>query len=204
MNELLECYLPIFKLINKAICETDCYADYCVFRSDCVSHLEHAISQANKLDICIQERNAALFAVVAWVDEQILCSSLSWKLQWQGDLMQKNYLETTTAGEDFFIQLNELTVNHQQSRRVFLFCLQNGFHGQFSMPDDQTALSNLIRAQREICLSGAWNSWPNEEVITPFFNHKVPKMPHKRYPFIGITIIMFLYIITYLYLNTLS
>ncbi|EAM2857712.1 DotU family type IV/VI secretion system protein [Salmonella enterica] len=204
MNELLECYLPIFKLINKAVFDPDCYVNYSLFHSDCVSQLEHAINKANKLDICIEERKAALFAVVAWVDEQILCSSFSWKFHWQGDLLQKNYLETTTAGEDFFIQLNKLAVNHRQSRRVFLFCLQNGFHGQFSMPEDQMALSNLIITQREICLSGAWNYWPNEEVITPFFKSKSPKMPHKRYTLIGITILLLLYTITYFYLNTLS
>lgn len=204
MNELLDYYLPIFKMIKKAIVETDCYADYAGFRSDCVSQLEHAISKSSKLDICIEERKAALFAVVAWVDEQILCSSLSWKHHWQVDTLQKNYLETTTAGEDFFIHLNKLTVNHRQSRRVFLFCLQNGFHGQFSMPEDETALTNLIIAQRAICLSGAWDRWPNEEVITPVFKQKTSKPPHKRYLLISSIILLFLYIIIYIYLNTLS
>lgn len=165
--ELLECYLPVFRRVTEMISDPQQFTDYEQSRRGCTDTLEQARQSANLLDVSEEEKEASHLAVVAWVDESILRSGLPWRQHWQGELLQRKYLQTTVAGELFFTQLAQLSPSQQQAHKVFLFCLQNGFQGQYSTDDDIPALQTVIEIQRSHCLPEKWLHWPNDMAITP-------------------------------------
>lgn len=168
MRELLDCYLPVFKQVMRLVTEPTDIAEYEASRQICIERLEQAMQDAYSQDVSEEEKDAARFAVVAWLDETILCSALPWRHLWQGELLQRKYLDITVAGERFFSYLDQLAPDSKQARKVFLFCLQNGFHGQYSTPDSTPALLSVVEAQRQLCLPQAWQAWPNDAAITPY------------------------------------
>lgn len=181
MSALLDCYLPVFRQVLDMIAEPASFTEYTDARQACLLRLERAFQLASQLDISEEEKADAQFAVIAWVDETVLCSSLPWCEHWQSELLQRKYLNITVAGERFFTSLAQLDPAHHQARRVFLFCLQNGFHGQYSAPDDDAPLQEIIAEQRALCLPESWQSWPNDSAITPATCGETVTTPlHKR------------------------
>lgn len=164
---LLDCFLPVFKQVLRMTGESETFTDYDESRLRCIGLLETAIHEAGRLDISKEEKDAALVAVIAWLDETVLRSALPWRQRWQSELLQRKYLDITVAGERFFTLLTQLEPTHEQAREVFLFCLQHGFQGQYSTPDSQAALQAVITEQRNLCLPAAWQQWPNDAEIIP-------------------------------------
>ncbi|MEZ2578320.1 DotU family type IV/VI secretion system protein [Buttiauxella ferragutiae] len=165
--ELLECYLPVFKRVTEMISDPQQFTDYEQSRQGCTDVLEQAHQSASLQDVSEDEKEASHLAVVAWLDESILRSGLPWRQHWQGELLQRKYLQITVAGERFFTRLAQLEPSQQQAHEVFLFCLQNGFQGQYSTDDDMPALQAVIGEQRSLCLPEEWLHWPNDAAITP-------------------------------------
>lgn len=147
--------------------EPEAFTDYAECRQRCIGLLEQAIHDADRLDTCEDEKMAARVAVIAWLDETVLRSTLPWSQRWQSELLQRKYLDLTVAGERFFTLLAQLDLAHEQAREVFLFCLQQGFHGQYSTADIRPALQSLIAEQRSLCLPEAWQTWPNDAELVP-------------------------------------
>ena len=145
----------------------DSYQEYSTSRQIFIAQLDASIADVAQLDVSEDEKTASQYAVIAWSDEIILCSSLSWRSFWQNDLLQKKYLGVTVAGAGFFTQLQNLDVSHIQARRVFLFCLQNGFYGKYSNSKGNTSLLGLIEALRNQCFPDEWVNWPCNARITP-------------------------------------
>ena len=164
---LLDCYLPVFKLAAEFAYQSALFADYDTFRAICLSRIEGAVKDADYQDVTDFDRDQAFFAVVVWLDETVLCSAQPFAQRWRYDLLQRKYFQTSIGGEMFFVRLNDLKEEHLQVRRVFLFCLQNGFHGKYSAAQDGHALSVLIGQQRQHCLPHAWQQWPNDAPLTP-------------------------------------
>lgn len=167
MISLLDCYLPVFKQVLRMTGEPETFTDYAECRQGCIGRLEQAIHDTDRLDTCDDEKMAARVAVIAWLDETVLRSTLPWRRRWQSELLQRKYLDLTVAGERFFTLLAQLDPAHKQAREVFLFCLQQGFHGQYSTADSQPALQSVIAEQRSLCLPEAWQTWPNDAELVP-------------------------------------
>lgn len=89
--------------------------------------------------------NAALFPVIAYVDEMILTSQWNEKATWQKDSLQRHYFNTTNAGQEFFERLNQLNRQGEDRsiREVYLLCLGLGFKGQYFMPSDRPKLEEI-------------------------------------------------------------
>ncbi|MRT15096.1 DotU family type IV/VI secretion system protein [Enterobacteriaceae bacterium RIT711] len=164
--ELLDFYLPVFKLVLQMTGEPNKFGDYDETRQTCIVLLEQAINNAGQLEVSEEEKEAACIAVITWLDETILRSSLPWCQRWQSELLQRKYLNFTVGGERFFTQLTQLSPSQKQARIVFLFCLQNGFRGQYTTPNDLDALQTLIVEQRSLCLPEICQIWPNDAPIT--------------------------------------
>lgn len=199
---LIDCYIPVFKQIIQITGNQASFENYDDCRQRCITGLDQAIHMAGELDASEDEKEAARTAVIAWIDETILRSTLSWRQHWQGELLQRKYLNITVAGERFFTQLSQLAPTHDQARTVFLFCLQQGFCGQYSTPDDQPALLEVIAQQRKLCLPDDWLYWPNEATITP----DTPALPEprslRRRPLLTLSVaVVLLYGILYLFLH---
>lgn len=198
---LLDCYLPVFKQVLQMVNNPERFEDYQQSRQTCLSLLEQAIHETKELDVREEEKVTAQEAVISWLDETVLRSHLLWRHHWQCELLQRKYLNTTVAGERFFTLLNQLGADQNQVREVFLFCLQLGFQGQYASPDDQSVLQNVIAEQRRMCLSEAWQFWPNQEPVVP--SHSTVPGPVRQRPgfLLIMTGIMLLYIILYIFFS---
>ncbi|EFE10413.1 DotU family type IV/VI secretion system protein [Citrobacter youngae] len=194
MMELLDSYLPVFKKALHIVDNPSEFSGYAESRLLCIKTLEQARSEANQCDVEEEEKAAAYFAVIAWLDELMLCSELPWRQQWQGERLQRKYLNTTLAGAHFFQRLTALDVGHQQARKVFLFCLQNGFHGQYGTVDDRSDLLALIEEQRKQCLQENWWAWPcDTPVASGIPDKKIAITRHKSLLPVVISGALFLY-----------
>lgn len=167
---LLDQYLPVFKQVLYMTSEPTVFTDYEAGRQCCIDKIEQAIHDAEQQDVSEKQKELSTLAVIAWLDETILRSTLPWCQRWQTELLQRKYLNITIGGELFFTRLAELDLKYKDAREVFLFCLQHGFRGRYNGSSDLPALQALITKQRELCLPDVWQSWPNDAPITPVLN----------------------------------
>ena len=92
------------------------------------------------------EYDEARFAVCAWIDEAILCSSLPDRDEWMTDLLQRNLFKTTRAGEEFYQHLQSFTEEQQEIIAVYYHCLALGFRGKYFSPDAEEDLKSVKKA----------------------------------------------------------
>ncbi len=90
-----------------------------------------------------EDFNLARFAICAWVDEAILNSSWQEKTKWQTEQLQRQYYQTTEAGEEFFERLNSLGLHQRDVREVYYLCLAMGFKGRHIHEGDEFLLDQL-------------------------------------------------------------
>jgi type VI secretion system protein ImpK len=93
--------------------------------------------------ISTEEWEDARFAICAWVDETILCSSWEGKTLWIHDQLQRMYYGTTNGGEEFFDRLGELAPEAKAVREVYAYCLAMGFKGRYFKKDDEARLEAI-------------------------------------------------------------
>ncbi|EDX5730407.1 DotU family type IV/VI secretion system protein [Salmonella enterica] len=135
MNTLIKCYLPVFLcgFSFSAFWETECQ-DYALFREKSLDLLAQAARDVEAAGYGPRVCDAAFFAVVAWLDERVLCSSLPVAGEWRKHLLQTHFFQTTTGGELFFEKLKSLESDEGTSDNLTLcvlyyFCLLLGFQG---------------------------------------------------------------------------
>ncbi len=87
----------------------------------------------------------ALFPVVAFADEQLLCSNWQHKAQWQRNTLQKQYFGTTNGGVEFYQRLSQLSKKGRdiEIREVYALCLGMGFKGKYFSIEDQHQYENI-------------------------------------------------------------
>jgi len=147
---MIDHYVPVFARLNELLrqAENSESLGYEIFRAELVREVEKASADAGDTagDALARE---ATFAVVTFVDEQVLSSNWSQRHQWAGQLLQKKYFNTTKAGVQFFEVLDRLNPFNPRERdvqEVFFYCLCLGLKGQFYRPGDSVRLNGLIKA----------------------------------------------------------
>lgn len=93
----------------------------------------------------------ARYALVAFIDEQILKSNWPGRNEWMGQPLQLLLYREYTAGENFFVRMRALL---QQGTRplaleVYYLCLALGFRGAYGLSGDLTALTTYVDAARQ-------------------------------------------------------
>lgn len=77
----------------------------------------------------------SLFAICAWLDEQILLSNWQQKEIWQLNPLQKQYFKTTLAGDQFFEVLDRFDpVLDKETIEIYNLCIKLGFQGKSFYP----------------------------------------------------------------------
>lgn len=76
-----------------------------------------------------EQRENALFAVIAWIDEQRLCDNDTDR-QWLHLELQKVLFNTSIAGDEFYNRFAIIPELDDQVREVFAYCLVLGFRGR--------------------------------------------------------------------------
>ncbi|NIF32453.1 DotU family type IV/VI secretion system protein [Enterobacter sp. Cy-643] len=199
---LLDIYLPIFKTVLQIKSTPSAFEDYEHSRQLCIDLLEQATCESAQHDVSEEEKEAARVAVIAWLDETILRSSLPWRQRWQKELLQRKYLNITTAGEFFFTVLEQLSPQYRQARKVFLFCLQQGFQGQLGSVDDPLPLQSVIAEQRSLCLPEAWQNWPNDAPLVSIRTPTKEAMTQNLRPLLSLTVCVgLLYVALFIFLH---
>ena len=105
--------------------------------------LERARRSASDDRVAPDDFAAALFPVVAWIDEALL--SLDWDgaAQWPRRLLQKRHFNLSTAGVEFFKRLDALPGGASELKEVYLLCLGLGFRGRYAYDRDPKALAGI-------------------------------------------------------------
>lgn len=142
---------------------------------------------------CGQEDfDLARFAVCAWIDEAILNSSWNGRMQWQKEPLQHVYFNTTEAGQEFFVRLNALGLQHSEVREVYYLCLAMGFKGRYCRDVDASLLGQLKISNLKL-LTGSSFGLPTLEKMQLFPEayqgegaDKLPAGRHRRFPLVMI------------------
>lgn len=103
------------------------------FREQLKILLANARSQANAKSSASTHSDHAFFAVIAWIDESVMCSSWEGAAAWSRYPLQREYFHTTRAGTEFFNRLQNLSNDDEGNavREVFCLCLSMGFKGRY-------------------------------------------------------------------------
>ena len=90
-----------------------------------------------------EDYDLARFAIFAWIDETILSSSWKERNRWLGQQLQREYYNTSDAGEIFFEKLNAVGLHQRDVREVYYLCLAIGFMGRYCKDGDEFLLNQL-------------------------------------------------------------
>ncbi|UOD50063.1 DotU family type IV/VI secretion system protein [Orrella daihaiensis] len=106
-----------------------------------------AVSQGAELE----QFHAALFPVVAWIDERLsVLPQWQESRPWRSLMLQRKLFSTSLAGVQFFERLEKLEPSDIDVREVFVTCLALGFLGRYSLNPNSPELMALRQAQYKL------------------------------------------------------
>ncbi|API87209.1 type IVB secretion system protein IcmH/DotU [Francisella uliginis] len=131
----------------------------------------------------------SLFAICAWIDETVLCSSWKEKSEWKKAMLQQSFFGTAEAGEIFFEKLSNTPPNNIEVLEVYYYCMKLGFRGMFYRPNDITILNEKIKKIYKLIIDeydGEFEKPLNSCALTPIYkttkNEQVKKSSKKLKP----------------------
>jgi len=92
----------------------------------------------------------ARYALVAFIDEQVLKSSWPGRGEWMSQPLQLIYYREYTAGENFFARLRALLQSGSRpfALEIYYLCMALGFRGAYGISGDVSAVTGLLEAAR--------------------------------------------------------
>jgi type VI secretion system protein ImpK len=141
---LTDCFMPLMAYVvifQQKVAQRQPHFEQ--VRGDILRLLTESETYVSKGVFSHDDYDQARFMVCAWVDEMILASAWSQKGRWQRDQLQRQYYNTTDAGEEAFERLNMLGFHQQDVREVYYLCLALGFKGRFIHQGDDYLLEQL-------------------------------------------------------------
>lgn len=154
MMRWIDTFLPVFEIGCELSVSPCNHTEHLVFFNNVVSCID---SIAKNTTAPQDEFENALFAVVSWLDEQVLKSSVSFSHSWRGNMLQSHYFNSTIAGTAFFERLENIEKNSELSI-LYIFSILMGFKGKFNKEND-SVLDDLIECEMSK-LSDKWDEWP--------------------------------------------
>lgn len=97
----------------------------------------------------------ARFAVCAWIDEALLNAPWKKRSIWLKDQLQRQFYNTTDAGEEFFDRLSSIGLHQREVREVFYLCLALGFTGRYCHPGDEYQLEQIKTSNLKLLLGSS-------------------------------------------------
>ncbi|MGH7917398.1 MAG: DotU family type IV/VI secretion system protein [Candidatus Binataceae bacterium] len=116
--------------------------------------VDAARAESRKTLIGDEDFQLALFPLIAWVDESVLCSDWPEANQWRKAPLQKSLFKTIRAGAEFYDRLEALEPRQREIRGVYYMALALGFRGKYNHPADHAMLERLKRGQLEMLEGG--------------------------------------------------
>jgi type IV/VI secretion system ImpK/VasF family protein len=87
--------------------------------------------------------NKILLAYISWIDEKILSSEINFKSMWRKYSLQKEHFNTSTLGNEFFVQYDNIDDGYEEVKLVYTYILSLGFKGRYLFNEDE--LNSLIK-----------------------------------------------------------
>ncbi len=150
---IVECYMPVFKLISSVKVFPEEYGDYDSTRKQIIDTVEDVVRNSEKISLSDSELDAAFYSIVVMLDEVILCSELPYRKEWRDNLLQIKYFGHSTGGVEFFNMLNKVIGSGSQAAWVFLLCLLLGFRGKYSVSNDDEIQDYISRLKKQCGLN---------------------------------------------------
>ncbi len=173
---LSDCFLELFTFVRYVADPSNTVdADYAAVREDVERLFVRLESKVKAAGATPKQFDMARFAVFAWIDETILCSTWSGTRDWLRQPLQREYYGTANAGEEFFVRLDSLLgdtagkkgddfltgfaaeteketptkIGNEEVLEVYTLCLALGYTGKFFGEDSKAELDRL----RKDCIS---------------------------------------------------
>ena len=150
---IVECYMPVFKLISSVKVFPEEYGDYDSTRKQIIDTVEDVVRNSEKISLSDSELDAAFYSIVVMLDEVILCSELPYRKEWRDNLLQIKYFGHSTGGVEFFNMLNKIIESGSQAGWVFLLCLLLGFRGKYSVSNNDEINNYILRLKKQCGLN---------------------------------------------------
>jgi type VI secretion system protein ImpK len=113
--------------------------------------LERMVASGRAAGVAEADLAEARYAIVAFIDEQILKSSWAGRTEWMSQPLQLLLYRENTAGENFFVRMRALL---QDGRRpaaleAYYLCLSLGFRGAYERAGDIGPIATFLESARE-------------------------------------------------------
>ncbi len=133
-------------------------------------------------DYTTQQREEALFAIVAWIDEFRLCEAEQAGHQWFHYELQRALFNTSNGGDEFYDHLSRISSEDHELREVFIHCLSLGFRGRFF--DDPEGFDQFCQDTLGITADMIGGELPDVLFASGYFpsESKRPSMRHRFLP----------------------
>ncbi|APD13477.1 DotU family type IV/VI secretion system protein [Pandoraea pulmonicola] len=100
--------------------------------TELIAMLDATQGRARRDGYTEEQVHDALFAVVAWIDEQAMSRPWLGAQAWRETPLQHHYFSSNRAGVDFFVRLEALPTKAAEVREVYALMLAAGFEGEYS------------------------------------------------------------------------
>jgi len=120
-------------------------------RQRIIDVLDRMVGAARAARVPEAEIAEARYALVAFIDEQILKSAWPGRVEWMNQPLQLVLYREVTAGENFFGRMRAL-LNHggqEFALEIYYLCLALGFRGAYGISGNAAGLASFTEAARE-------------------------------------------------------
>jgi type VI secretion system protein ImpK len=112
---------------------------------------ERMVNDGRRMGIADADLAEARYALVAFIDEQVMRSDWAGRAEWMSRPLQLDLYRENTAGENFFVRLRALlrAGDRPVAVEVYYLCLLLGFEGAYRDGGEPQALEKFTRAARD-------------------------------------------------------
>lgn len=127
--------------------------------------LDQMSRKAEEAGLALNDINDIKYAVVAFIDEQILKSEWPGRMQWLARPLQLALFGENTAGEGFFVRMEQLRDQPARAHvlEIYFLCVALGFQGVYAVRGDDGTLSSITERASSQLLRGL----PSPDVFSP-------------------------------------
>jgi type VI secretion system protein ImpK len=119
-------------------------------RQRAIRMLDAMVSQGRAAGLAEADLAEARYALVAFIDEQVLKSSWSGRNEWMSQPLQLLLYREYTAGENFFVRLRSLITTGARplALEAYYLCLALGFRGAYGVSGEVSAIGSYVESAR--------------------------------------------------------
>jgi type VI secretion system protein ImpK len=113
--------------------------------------LDRMVGSARAAQVPEADIAEARYALVAFIDEQLLKSTWPGRAEWMNQPLQMIFYREFAAGETFFTRMRALLNqgNRESALQIYYLCLALGFRGAFGTSGDAAGLASFTEAAKQ-------------------------------------------------------